>query len=87
MLTFEGEAFRGVASILDKVGSFGQIKHDIKSFDAQPTPNNGIVCFVSGDLYIEDSQNAVKFAQVFQLFPGGSAGYFCYNDLFRLNYG
>jgi hypothetical protein len=87
MLTFEGEQFKGVAGIIGKFSSFGQIKHDIKSFDAQPSPNNGIVCFVSGDLYIEGNENPVKFAQVFQLFPGGSAGFFCYNDLFRLNYG
>ena len=65
MLTFEGEAFKGVSNILGKVGSFGQIKHDIKSFDAQPSPNNGIVCFVSGDLFIEGDSNPVKFAQVF----------------------
>jgi len=87
MLTFEGEQFKGVESILNKVKSFGQIKHDIKTFDAQPSVNNGIVCFVSGDLFIDGGENAVKFAQVFQLFPGGPSGYFCFNDLFRLNYG
>ena len=87
MLTFEGEQFSGVANILGKVSSFGQIRHVIKSFDAQPSVNNGILCFVSGDLFIGEDQNAVKFAQVFHLLPGGSAGYFCFNDMFRLNYG
>lgn len=87
MLTFEGEQYKGIGNILGKVGSFGQIKHEIKSFDAQPSVNNGILCFVSGDLYIDESQNPVKFAQVFHLLPGGSAGYFCFNDMFRLNYG
>ncbi len=87
MLSFEGEQFQGVQAILDKFSSFGNIKHEIKSFDAQPSVNNGIICFVSGDLFIDSSENPVKFAQVFQLFPGGSAGYFCFNDMFRLNYG
>ncbi len=87
MLTFEGEPFQGVANILTKVSSFGQIKHEIKSFDAQPSVNGGIICFVSGDLYIEGSENAVKFAQVFHLLPGGTYGYYCLNDMFRLNYG
>jgi deferrochelatase/peroxidase EfeB len=87
MLTFEGEQFQGVQAILDKFASFGQIRHQIKSFDAQPSVNNGILCFVSGDLFIDNSENPVKFAQVFQLVPGGSAGFYCFNDMFRLNYG
>ena len=87
MLSFEGEQFQGVEAILGKYGSFGQIKHEIKSFDAQPSVNNGILCFVSGDLFIDGSENAVKFAEVFHLLPGGSVGYFCFNDMFRLNYG
>lgn len=87
MLTFEGEQFQGVAAILEKFNSFGNIKHTIKSFDAQPSVNNGILCFASGDLFIDGSENAVKFAQVFHLIPGGNAGYYCFNDMFRLNYG
>ena len=62
MLSFEGDQFQGVNAILTKLSSFGQIKHDIKSFDAQPSVSSGILCFVSGDLYIEGSDNAVKFA-------------------------
>jgi hypothetical protein len=87
MLSFEGEQFQGIANILGKFASFGQIRHDLKSFDGQPTVNNGILCFVSGDLYIDQSENPVKFAQVFLLVPGGSFGYYCFNDMFRLNYG
>jgi Nuclear transport factor 2 (NTF2) domain len=86
MLSFEGEQFKGVAAIIDKFSSFGNIQHQIKSFDAQPTPT-GILCFVSGDLFIDGGENPVKFAQVFHLLAGGSAGYFCFNDMFRLNYG
>ena len=87
MLTFEGEQFQGVANILGKFASFGKIKHEIKSFDAQPSVNNGILCFISGDLFIDEGANPVKFAEVFHLIPGGSAGFYCFNDMFRLNYG
>jgi hypothetical protein len=62
MLTFEGEQFQGSQGILDKLLLLGTIKHDIKTFDAQPTVNNGIVAFVSGDLYIDGGENPVKFA-------------------------
>jgi hypothetical protein len=34
MLTFEGEQFKGVAGIIEKFSSFGNIQHQIKSFDA-----------------------------------------------------
>jgi hypothetical protein len=29
----------------------------------------------------------MKFAQTFHLCVGGQSGYYCHNDLFRLNYG
>ena len=87
MLTFEGEQYQGVENILQKFASFGNVTHAIKSFDAQPSVDNGILAFVSGDLIIEGQENPLKFAEVFQLRPGGSAGYFCLNDMFRLNYG
>ena len=76
----------GIEAILGKFSSFGTIQHQIVTFDAQPSTNNGIVCFVTGDLAI-DGGNPIKFAEVFHLIPGGSAGFFCYNDMFRLNYG
>jgi len=86
MLSFEGEQFLGVEQIMGKLGGMPSIKHKITTFDAQPTLNNGIIAFVSGDLVIDDGQ-PVKFAQTFHLAVGGSAGYYCHNDLFRLNYG
>ena len=62
MLTFEGEAIQGVEGILGKLSSFGTIKHVIKSLDFQPSVNNGIVAFATGDLYIDGGDNPVKFA-------------------------
>ncbi len=56
------------------------------SFDAQPTFNNGILAFVNGDLIIDGNvEQPMKFSQVFHLCQGGQAGYYCHNDLFRLN--
>jgi len=33
---------------------------------------------------IEGSTKPAKFAQVFHILPGGSHGYFCFNNIFRL---
>jgi hypothetical protein len=64
------------------------IQHKLVTFDAQPSFNNGILAFVSGDLIIDGNvTQPMKFAQTFQLIPGGNSGYYCHNDLFRLNYG
>ena len=52
--------------------------------DFQPTTNNGILGFVNGDMSIEGGP-AMKFSQVFHLQVGGAAGYYCHNDMFRLN--
>ena len=64
------------------------IRHKILTFDAQPSVNNSILAFVSGDLFIDiDVEKPIKFAQTFHLCVGGPAGYYCHNDLFRLIYG
>ena len=78
----------GPQQIMEKLGGMPSISHKIVTFDAQPTFNNGILCFVSGDLIIDgNNEQPLKFAQTFHLCVGGSAGYYCHNDLFRLNYG
>ena len=87
MLTYEGEPLKGVEAIMEKLGGLPGISHKIITFDAQPTVGDGIVCMIGGNLIIEGSDNAVKFAQTFHLQKGGDFGYYCHNDLFRLNYG
>eukprot|EP00386_Alphamonas_edax_P000947 GDKI01002832.1.p1 GENE.GDKI01002832.1~~GDKI01002832.1.p1 ORF type:complete len:146 (-),score=51.64 GDKI01002832.1:203-640(-) len=90
MLTFEGEQFQSATNIVAKISSlpFQRVRHEIVKCDCQPSVNNGIIVFVTGNLYVDDSTNPLKFAQVFHLCqnPGGQ-GYFCLNDLFRLNIG
>ena len=70
MLTYEGEQFLGVQQIMGKLGAMPSIKHDIVTLDAQPTINNGIIAFVSGNLNI-DGGAPIKFAQTFHLAVGG----------------
>eukprot|EP00932_Pfiesteria_piscicida_P003170 SRR837773.13083.p3 GENE.SRR837773.13083~~SRR837773.13083.p3 ORF type:complete len:136 (+),score=46.34 SRR837773.13083:42-410(+) len=89
MLTFEGEQFQGAQNIVQKLASlpFQKVQHQIVKCDCHPNPSeNGVIIFVTGNLIVDDNQNPLKFAQVFYLKQGG-AGYFCQNDLFRLNIG
>ena len=76
-----------MTNIIGKLSTFGTIKHAVKTVDYQPSVNNGVIAFINGDLYIDGSENPVKFAQVFHLQVGGPSGYYCLNDVFRLNYG
>jgi len=88
LLTFEGEQFQGSQSIVNKLVSlpFQKIKHELVRADCQPNPqNNGVIVFVVGKLFVDDSQAPLMFAQVFHLAPNPSGGFFCLNDMFRLN--
>ena len=45
--------------------------------DVQPSLNGGMLIFVNGDLTLGDEQtNPLKFAQVFQILPGGPAEWY-----------
>lgn len=88
MLSFEGKPFLGQAQIMQQLNTLGAaVAHKPVTIDAQPTFNGGVLVFVSGDLSI-DGGNPIKFSEVFHLLPiPGTSGYWCYNDMFRLNYG
>ena len=77
MLSYENESFKGVSDIMEKLNSMPTMQQKIDTFDAQPTTGDGILCMISGQLVIEGQENSLKFAQVFTLMPGGSAGYYC----------
>eukprot|EP00928_Gymnodinium_smaydae_P074515 TRINITY_DN57558_c0_g1_i1.p2 TRINITY_DN57558_c0_g1~~TRINITY_DN57558_c0_g1_i1.p2 ORF type:complete len:125 (+),score=23.38 TRINITY_DN57558_c0_g1_i1:94-468(+) len=91
MLTFEGEQFQGAANIAQKLASlpFRTVKHVIVKVDCHPVPGNGegVLIFVTGNLFVDESPNPLKFAQVFQLNKPAGGNYFCQNDMFRLNIG
>merc|ERR1711916_277279 len=86
MLTFEDKKAQGVQNIVQIfVGlGFSQVKHVVTSIDAQPSPGDGILVFVSGNVHIDGNTNPVKFSQVFNLQPNGSGSFFILNDIMRL---
>ena len=84
MLTFEGEQFMGQQAIYGKLSSFGKVEHKVSTLDAQPSLNEGIIVFVSGELSIEGG-NALMFTACFNLAKGGSQGYYVHNEIFRLS--
>ena len=89
MLTFEGDQFQGADAIVQKIMSlpFTKVQHQIVKCDCQPSVNDGIVIFITGNLLVDDNANPLKFAQVFQLLKGPTGNYYCHNDMFRLNIG
>jgi len=89
-LTFEGHSYQGAQAIVQKFVSlqFKSMQHDIKSVDCAASAA-GIIVFVTGDLKVDNEQNALKFGQVFLLMPTApnSQNFYVHNDVFRLNYG
>ena len=69
-----------------RLRSVGQVKHEVKSMDVQPSTNsNSIIIFVTGGIKI-GGDNPLHFCEMFQLMSSGSS-YYVHNDVFRLNYG
>ena len=62
MLSYEGESFKGVQGIMEKLTSMPAMKMNVDSLDAQPSVNNGIAVMIGGTLIIEGSENPLKFA-------------------------
>lgn len=88
MLTFETTQLQGAKAIVEKLVSlpFQRVSHRITTLDAQPASSNGdVLVMITGDLLIDEEQNAQRFSQVFHLIPEGSS-YYVFNDIFRLNY-
>jgi hypothetical protein len=90
MLTYENERAQGKVAIMNKLMnlSFKQIKHVPTTIDVQPSPGNGILIFVCGNLAVDGNNQPIKFSEVFNLMPvqGQQGGYWLLNDMFRLNY-
>ena len=84
MLSFEGEQYKGIQNIMGKYSSFGKVVHKITRFDIQPSIEGGVICFVIGELRIDE--NPLLFSQVFHICKFPTTGeFFCLNDIFRLN--
>ncbi|KAL8960812.1 MAG: hypothetical protein Q9193_002546 [Seirophora villosa] len=90
MLTFESSPVQGTSGIVEKLVSlpFEVIKHLVKTFDAQPSnEQGGIIVMVTGALLVDEEQRPMNYTQVFQLLPDGAGSYFVFNDMFKLIYG
>ncbi|OQD76025.1 hypothetical protein PENDEC_c005G05179 [Penicillium decumbens] len=88
MLTFETSSVQGAASITEKLISlpFQQVRHQIATFDAQPSSEGGIIVLVTGALIVDEEQKPMSYTQLFKLQPDGAGSYFVLNDVFRLIY-
>eukprot|EP01099_Mayorella_cantabrigiensis_P006614 TRINITY_DN556_c0_g1_i2.p1 TRINITY_DN556_c0_g1~~TRINITY_DN556_c0_g1_i2.p1 ORF type:complete len:120 (+),score=25.30 TRINITY_DN556_c0_g1_i2:148-507(+) len=88
MLSWEGKPFQGTQAIANQLTSlpFQTVVHAITTFDVQPSPGNGLLVFVCGDLKV-DNEHPMKFSQIFNLVPTETGSYFVFNDIFRLNIG
>ncbi|GAB4830270.1 hypothetical protein Ancab_019910 [Ancistrocladus abbreviatus] len=68
-------------AINQKIQSYGNLKADIKSVDAQESYNSGVIVLITGDMIKEDDSKR-RFTQTFFLAPQ-DVGYFVLNDIFR----
>eukprot|EP00929_Paragymnodinium_shiwhaense_P111814 TRINITY_DN800_c0_g2_i1.p2 TRINITY_DN800_c0_g2~~TRINITY_DN800_c0_g2_i1.p2 ORF type:complete len:124 (-),score=35.86 TRINITY_DN800_c0_g2_i1:145-516(-) len=87
MLTFEGEQFQGAQGIVQKLASlpFQAVKHQVVKCDCQPSPPSSIMIFVTGSLFVDNNPQPLKFSEIFTLGQTAQGGWFCQNDIFRLN--
>lgn len=85
-MTYTGSTYVGLKDIAEKIESFGfeNIKYANLSSDVQDGPLPGsIVVFVSGYLCMDGAEE-FRFAQVFNICPNGTGGYFIHNDIFSV---
>lgn len=83
MMSFENEQYRGTTQIIERLNKLPVgVVHKCLSLDIQPTPNNGILILVCGDIVIEENK-PIKFCRTFHLCQEPNEGYFIFNDLFR----
>eukprot|EP01091_Cochliopodium_minus_P006096 TRINITY_DN15977_c0_g1_i1.p1 TRINITY_DN15977_c0_g1~~TRINITY_DN15977_c0_g1_i1.p1 ORF type:complete len:126 (+),score=31.16 TRINITY_DN15977_c0_g1_i1:20-397(+) len=92
MLTFEGEKFLGTEKIMEKFSNglkFTKAQIRFSTKDSQPSPGNGVLIFVCGEILADGEENPLRFSQIFNLQPVANkqGSYYINNDLFRLVYG
>ena len=84
MLSYDGNQFQGIAQIMEKLLSMPKVRHNPAACDIQPTLN-GVICFVTGDLFIDEDTNPIKLSQVFNIVPNEAGGYYC-NPICNIKY-
>ena len=61
--------------------------HNVSSAQYQPTPQNGILMLINGDIKLDGQEHPLKFSQFFHLLSDGAGNFYIQNDIFSLNYG
>ena len=85
-MTYTGSTYVGLKDISEKIESFGfeNIKYANLNSDVQDGALPGsIVVFVSGYLCMDGSEE-FRFAQVFNICPNGTGGFYIHNDIFSV---
>lgn len=79
MLTFENSQVQGAQAIVTKLAElpFKKVAHRVSTLDAQPSSpqGGGVLVMVTGELLIDEEQNAQRYSQVFHLLPEGGSFY------------
>lgn len=86
-MTYTGSTYKGLKDISEKIESFGfeNISYANMSSDVQDGPIPGsILVFVAGYLCMDGSEQ-FRFAQIFNICPNGSGGYYIHNDIFSIS--
>ncbi|KAJ6011191.1 nuclear transport factor NTF-2 [Penicillium sp. IBT 35674x] len=87
-LTFEEADVQGAAAIMEKITTLGfnQVRHEVTSIDAQPSPAGGLIVTVVGGLITDGEERPQNFVQTFYLMPEANGGFWVANDIFRLTF-
>ncbi|KAH9886536.1 NTF2-like protein [Xylariomycetidae sp. FL2044] len=91
-MTFESATTQGDAAIIEKLKElpFGQIRHQVSTYDCQAGINPGtVLVVVTGQLLVDEEQRPMNYMQTFFLAqnPQGPFPYYVHNDIFKLIYG
>lgn len=98
MLTFQGEEYKGLAAITGKLTSLGGKGEDDETISASvlyklakcdiqvSKARNSLVLLLVGKLSI-DREDPIQFAHVVHLTTDDGAGWYIFNDIFRLMVG
>merc|ERR1719251_862525 len=75
MLSFEGEAFKGVQQIINKLTNlkFQKSQHSVNNMLVQDTGDGGMMILVIGSIKVDDSPNSIKFSQNFLIMKDGNS--------------
>jgi len=83
LLTWEGTKVQGKVNIVRHLEQlpFKRIKHNVTSTDCQPSVSQGVLVMVSGELYVDDQSQPLKYSQVFHLMPSSQNNFYVTNDV------